>query len=130
MHYTFLVGIGILSRRQETSHRGVAPLSAAVASTIRIAESRNTNQPCPAISPDSDDTSDHRNVVIALAAHNKARMATRPPNRIMEGMPSQHARALHIGCMALLGISIALVYWPGLRGFWVRDDFFVLAYMR
>jgi hypothetical protein len=72
----------------------------------------------------------HGNIVLVVATHNEARIAPRPPNRIIEGMPSQRARVLQVGSMALLGIAIALVYWPGLRGFWVRDDFFVVAYMR
>jgi hypothetical protein len=32
--------------------------------------------------------------------------------------------------MVLIAMVVALVYWPGLRGFWVRDDFFVIAFMR
>jgi hypothetical protein len=70
-------------------------------------------------------TDDHGTIVLAVAAHNEARIAHRPPGRT-----SQRARVLQIGSMALLGIVIALVYWPGLQGFWVRDDFFVVAYMR
>lgn len=32
---------------------------------------------------------------------------------------------------AALSIAVVMVaYWPGLRGFWGRDDYFVLAYMR
>ncbi len=43
---------------------------------------------------------------------------------------SQRARALQFFLLVLVAFVILLAYWPSLRGFWVRDDFFTLAYMR
>jgi len=72
----------------------------------------------------------HRNIAHTVAAHSEAPLMARPPHQIMEGWQRQRLRVLQFGGMVLLAIAIALVYWPGLRGFWVRDDFFVVAYMR
>jgi len=43
---------------------------------------------------------------------------------------SNRERASQSACVGLLALVAALAYWPSLRGFWVRDDFALLAYMR
>jgi hypothetical protein len=47
------------------------------------------------------------------------------------GEASERRARLLLVIGAALSIAVVMVaYWPGLRGFWGRDDYFVLAYMR
>ncbi len=51
------------------------------------------------------------------------------PASSMQRTAFPHAVA-GIACAALIVASIALAYWPGIHGFWGRDDYFQLAMAR
>lgn len=45
-------------------------------------------------------------------------------------VPVADTRAASVAAAILVLLVVALVYWPGVHGFWGRDDFFQLAFVR